>query len=184
MESGGLTNSERASVTALLEWTGGKLLEVAGGLSRPQWEFRPRVGCWSVSDIVEHLILVERSIVGRLDALVKKYPPNFDRQAETAGKEKLLLEAIPDRERKIDAPAAVVPGQKRRPLEAIGDFLAMRNGTIEYVRETNHALRGYHFNHITFQLLDGYQWLLLVAVHTERHLAQMAELKADPQFPK
>jgi hypothetical protein len=184
MEPEGLTNSERASVTALLEWTGGKLLEVTGGLTRPQWEFRPRVGCWSVGDIVEHLVLVERGILGRLAALVKKHPPSSARQAETAGKETLLLEAVPDRERRIEAPAAVVPELHRAPLEAIGEFLGLRNGTIAYVRETNDALRGYYANHITFGLLDGYQWLLLVAVHTERHLAQMVELKANRQFPK
>jgi hypothetical protein len=32
--------------------------------------------------------------------------------------------------------------------------------------------------------LDGYQCLLLIAGHSERHLQQMREVKADPNYPK
>lgn len=76
-----------------------------------------------------------------------------------------------DRGRRIEAPGAVVPRQRRARLEAIGEFLTVRNGTIAYVRDTQDALRGYYAKHPAFEWLDGYQWLLLVAVHTERHLA-------------
>ena len=31
--------------------------------------------------------------------------------------------------------------------------------------------------------LDGYQWLLLLASHTDRHVAQMQEVKAQPGYP-
>jgi hypothetical protein len=31
--------------------------------------------------------------------------------------------------------------------------------------------------------MDAYQWLLLLAAHTERHTAQIEEIKADPKFP-
>ena len=32
--------------------------------------------------------------------------------------------------------------------------------------------------------LDGIQWVLFIAAHSERHTAQMLEVKADPNFPK
>jgi hypothetical protein len=32
--------------------------------------------------------------------------------------------------------------------------------------------------------LDAYQWLLLLASHSERHTLQILEVKADPNFPK
>ena len=32
--------------------------------------------------------------------------------------------------------------------------------------------------------LDGYEWVLLIAAHSERHTKQMLEVKADPNFPK
>ena len=33
-------------------------------------------------------------------------------------------------------------------------------------------------------LMDGYQVILMIGAHTERHLAQMKEAMADPAFPK
>ena len=32
--------------------------------------------------------------------------------------------------------------------------------------------------------LDAYQWVLFLAAHSERHLKQLLEVKADPNFPK
>ena len=32
--------------------------------------------------------------------------------------------------------------------------------------------------------LDGYEWVLLIAAHSDRHTKQMMEVKADPNFPK
>jgi hypothetical protein len=35
----------------------------------------------------------------------------------------------------------------------------------------------------THELMDGYQWILAAAAHTERHAKQMLEVKADDDFP-
>jgi hypothetical protein len=32
--------------------------------------------------------------------------------------------------------------------------------------------------------LDGYEWLLFIGAHSERHTKQILEVKADPNFPK
>lgn len=32
--------------------------------------------------------------------------------------------------------------------------------------------------------LDGYQWVLFISAHSERHTKQINEVKADPGFPK
>ena len=32
--------------------------------------------------------------------------------------------------------------------------------------------------------LDGYEWVLFIAAHSERHTKQIDEVKADPNFPK
>jgi hypothetical protein len=31
--------------------------------------------------------------------------------------------------------------------------------------------------------MDGYQWVLATAAHTERHTKQILEVKSDPNFP-
>jgi len=30
----------------------------------------------------------------------------------------------------------------------------------------------------------GYEWILFIAAHSERHTKQILEVKADPNFPK
>jgi hypothetical protein len=32
--------------------------------------------------------------------------------------------------------------------------------------------------------MDGYQWILLVAGHTERHVLQIEEVKREAGYPK
>jgi hypothetical protein len=34
-----------------------------------------------------------------------------------------------------------------------------------------------------FDSMDGYQWVLAAAAHTERHTKQILEVKADAKFP-
>jgi hypothetical protein len=40
------------------------------------------------------------------------------------------------------------------------------------------------FPHMIFKDLDGYQWLLMISLHSERHAAQIAEVKAHAAYPK
>jgi hypothetical protein len=32
--------------------------------------------------------------------------------------------------------------------------------------------------------MDGYEFILFIAAHSERHVKQINEVKADPNFPK
>jgi hypothetical protein len=39
------------------------------------------------------------------------------------------------------------------------------------------------FSKGAYDSMDGYQWVLGAAAHTERHTKQILEVKADPNFP-
>jgi hypothetical protein len=45
-------------------------------------------------------------------------------------------------------------------------------------------LRAHVVAHPALGPLDGYQWILTVAAHTERHTKQILEVKADTRFPR
>ena len=65
------------------------------------------------------------------------------------------------------------------PARFIDGFLTRRAATLQFVRETGKALH-HHFAPLgPLGDLDGYQWLLLLASHTERHVAQIEEVKAQ-----
>ena len=34
-----------------------------------------------------------------------------------------------------------------------------------------------------YEVMDGYQWILAAAAHTERHTKQMLEVMAEPGYP-
>jgi|SRR5579863_2109250 len=55
---------------------------------------------------------------------------------------------------------------------------------IAYVRNTEDALREHFVPLPVFQLLDGYQWNLLISAHSHRHTLQVLEVNANPNFPE
>jgi TolB-like protein len=59
----------------------------------------------------------------------------------------------------------------------IASFLPRRAATIQYVRETTDALHDHAAPLGAFGDLDAYQWLLLLATHTERHIQQIEDVK-------
>jgi len=61
-------------------------------------------------------------------------------------------------------------------------FLDVRAKTIAFL-ESSADLRGHLISHPVLGPMDGYQWVLTIAAHTERHTKQIAEVKADPHFP-
>jgi hypothetical protein len=58
-----------------------------------------------------------------------------------------------------------------------------RVATLDFARETNLDLRN-HYSPSPFGATDGVQWLLYISAHNERHLGQIAEIKADTKYPR
>jgi len=54
--------------------------------------------------------------------------------------------------------------------------------TEQYLKTTN-GLRG-HVMDGPVGKMDGYEFVLFIAAHCERHTKQINEVKADPNFPK
>ena len=66
----------------------------------------------------------------------------------------------------------------------IKNFEATRAAEIAYLKDTKDDLRDHFEEHPAFKTLDGYQWLLLNAMHCKRHTLQIEEVKQDPNYPK
>jgi hypothetical protein len=65
----------------------------------------------------------------------------------------------------------------REPLDK---FLKLRATMREYATRTADDLR-------SRKLLEGnmdvYQWFLMISTHSQRHILQIREIKADPKYP-
>jgi hypothetical protein len=95
----------------------------------------------------------------------------------------MVLAMIPDRSVKAQAPPPLVPKNQMTPAENLDRFLKARAKTIAYLQSTP-DLRAHVVDSPIGQPLDGYEWLLFIGAHSDRHTKQMLEVKADAGFPK
>jgi len=178
-----LAPADREAGVRYLEKTRDGVVAATRGLSEAQWKFKAGPDRWSVAETLEHIALAEDFIFGAVTEQVMKAPagaPDRDFKKIDA----LVLAMVPDRSHKAQAPGPVVPTGRWTPDQALDHFLKSRAKTIEYMK-TAEGLR----DHVTTedpmkQPMDGYEFLLFIGAHSERHTKQIDEVKADPNFPK
>lgn len=180
-----LSPEEREFALKNLQATHDKFLQSIAGLSQKQWTFKPGPDRWSVAEVAEHITVAESAIFGLIQKQVMASPAAPEKREQVKGKDEIILQRMPDRSHKAQAPEFLRP-TGRWPTEAdlTKTFEESRKVTMDYVRTTNDDLRDHFFDHPVFGTLDGYQWLLLLSGHSARHTAQIEEVKADPNFPK
>jgi hypothetical protein len=204
-----LDDSDRAYLIAHLEMTRQFVIDTTQGLTREQWGYSPGPGRWSIAQCVDHLAHTEDYVFVMVrDRLLKSekpievfgpgessditVPPGRLPRAADA----LLIRAMTDRTAAVgrppEPPLEVIAPRKdiQDPQTALDAFLKVRSATISYIRTTQDDLRG-HYTYAPlpgyypeFQFHDGYQWLLRMSAHTERHLMQIHEVKASSGFPR
>jgi uncharacterized damage-inducible protein DinB len=177
-----LTPAERDRAIAELTASRQQFLDSVAGLSAAQWSFKPDEKTWSVAECAEHIALSEDLIFGSVSKVMQG-PAMPDKKSAVT--DDFILKAVVDRSHKFQAPEALRPKQTfATPQEAVDHFKASREGTVAYVRGTQDDLRGHFFDHPVLKTMDGYQWILLLSAHSQRHTAQLNEVKANPNFPK
>ncbi len=179
-----LTPADRDQAIRHLNETKAAFLASIQGLSAAQWNFKPAPEVWSVAEVAEHITVSESTIMDLVQKKVLAGPADPQLLAESKGKDELVLKAVPDRTTKFKAPEMLQPKARWTQSELPDVFTASRDKTIEFVRSTQEDLRGHAMPHPVLKALDGYQWLLLLSAHSQRHTAQIQEVKANPNFPK
>jgi len=179
-----LTPEEREFALKSFEATKANFLKSIAGLSEKQWTFKPAPDRWSVAEVAEHITISEQKLFGLVQQVLKA-PATPEKRDQVKGKDELVLQRVPDRSHKVQAPEFLKPtGQFATEADVVKAFTERRDTNMEYVKTTNDDLRDHFFDHPALGTLDGYQWLLLISAHSARHTAQIEEVKADPNFPK
>lgn len=174
-----MTSAERERAVSYLEQTKAALLDSTRDLPASDWLHKPSPEAWNAAECVEHLRITEESLCGALREMAAQPAAPEDQLALAAGKEELIVKAVPSRGRKVKGPPGSLPDiQSQDPLEILARFIAVRDGTIEYARTTADPLRTRLHAHFVFGELDGYQWLIFMAAHSERHRRQIEEVKS------
>jgi uncharacterized damage-inducible protein DinB len=180
-----LTQSERDYAISNLHATRKMFLDAVAGLSPAHWNFKPKPDRWSIAEIAEHLAITEDYIFQMITQKMLAGPAEPARRAEVKNKDRQVVREIADRSKKYTAPEVVRPTHRFASPEAIVEhFRESRDRNIAYVQTTQADLRDHFAAHPVAGLLDAYQWFLVLAAHTDRHVQQMKEIKADPNYPK
>ena len=179
-----LTQHDRDYAMSQLHASRKFFLDSVAGLSPEQWNFKAGPDRWSIAECAEHIAISEDLISGRIQQSLKT-PPTPEKRDEVKGKDELIEQKITDRSQKFQAPEVIRPTHRwPDPAMTIAHFKESRDRNIAYLEKTNDDLRDHFFPHPVMGLLDSYQWFLLQSAHTERHTAQINEVKADPKYPK
>lgn len=156
--------------------------EETAGLSEAQWKFKPGPDRWSVAECAEHITASEEMLYG-LVVKVSKGPVAAEGSKTPDAK---VVAGVTDRSFKAQAPEALRPAARwANREELVKEFEARRARTLALAAPPAEAeLRKRVAPNPVFGTLDAYQWILFLSGHTERHVAQIREVKASPDFPK
>ena len=178
-----LSRGDRDRAMSHLHATRKMLLDSVAALSDAQWRFQPSPDRWSVGQCAEHIVLTEERLFSLITEKILKSPAAPEKAtAEQRAKDAQVLERMSDRSQKAQAPEALVPGPATSRTELLERFKQVRDRTIAYVDQTEAPLR-LHFASVPGGEMDAYQFLLMIAGHTDRHVQQIEEVKAAAGFP-
>jgi uncharacterized damage-inducible protein DinB len=166
-----------------LESTQQGVMDATKGLSPAQWNFKPAPDRWSIAEVTEHIAAAEDFIRGMIVEKVMTAPARPAGE-DVAAIDAMVLQAIPDRSQKKQAPEPLKPSNRfGSPEASLKHFAEARTTTEDFLTKTP-DLRDHAADSPTGKKLDGYEWVLFIAAHSERHTKQILEVKADPNFPK
>jgi hypothetical protein len=178
-----VTSAERDRALQYLESTKKNVLEATEGLSQAQWNFKPTPDSWSVAQVMEHIAAAEDFI---RDNLVKEkvmVSPSGPPGRDVKKTDEAVVAMVPDRTHKAQAPEPLVPSNRfGSPDGSVNHFVESRATTEQFLKTTT-GLRD-HVMDGPVGKMDGYEFVLFIAAHCERHTKQINEVKAHLNFPK
>ena len=178
-----LSPEEIKQAVSYLDKTRAGVLAATKGLTAAQWNFKPATNRWSVAEVTEHIAAAEDFLMTMIQDKVMKAPARTE-AADVKALDAFVLQAIPDRSHKASAPEPLQPNNRfGSPKASLKHFKASRANTIKFLKATK-DLREHAVDSPLGKMLDGYEWVLFLAAHSERHTKQIEEVKADPNFPK
>lgn len=178
-----LTTADRDRALQYLESTKKNILEATAGLSQAQWNFKSAPDRWSIAQVMEHIAASEDFIRENLLKEKVMVAPPGEPGRDVKQIDQAVVTMIPDRTHKAQAPEPLVPTNRfGSPDGSLKHFVESRAVTEQFLR-TATGLREHVMNGPVGSM-DGYEFILFIAAHSERHTKQINEVKADPNFPK
>lgn len=174
-------------IDSLLQYfdeTSQELKKQVEALSAAQLAFKPAADRWSISQCLEHIIRSEQMLFDMAKKELAK-APQPQRRAEVKVTDDNLKQMMGDRSQKFQAPQELQPeGKYSDTKTALADFEAARRPVLDFIAKADEEDLKNHISEYPTGTVNGHQNLLFIAAHCARHIKQIEEVKADPNFPK
>jgi len=165
-----------ASILEKLAEAQHRLLRTADSVPAIVWRRTPERGGWCAAELIAHLIMVERSVVGKADRVLQKAPKQFS-VLKRLHFPLALVEARIIRRKTPMPPDPALLQEKETMLAELRDA---RERTLAFLEETKgRDLSKYRWPHAFLGTLNVYEWFQFIASHEVRHEKQMREIAAS-----
>ena len=155
-----------------------RLLRAADSIPADQWKKSPGNGAWSAAQLVAHLIMVERAVIGSADRLLQKTP----KHTSLLKRFHLPLALVEARVVKRKTPIPLDPALVCEKETMLAELRNVRERTLAFLDETKgRDLSAYRWPHAFLGSLNMYSWFQIIAAHQLRHEKQMREIADNIQ---
>jgi DinB superfamily len=173
-----MTDLERQRLIAHLEMTGKWLADEVSGLSSAQLQFHPAPGSWSILEVLDHLVVCEPIYWKNFHDAMNAPPVN---RGPSGSDDSVLWYGIDRTNRQKVVAGEGATGTLKEVKTGLEAFRKLRAEMLHCARTTKEDLRA-HF--VEREQSDAYQWFLLISSHSQRHILQIREIKANSGFPR
>lgn len=179
-----ISQEERKKASDFLMETRKGVQSAIKGLNEAQLKFRSAPDKWSVEDCLKHIAITEQMLWSMVEESLKN-PATPEKRSEIKATDDEVIQKLEDRSTKVKTYTSMEPVNTpfASAEEALSSFNKDRQKLIDFVNNTDDDLRN-HVNVLPFGVYDCYQMILFIGAHSNRHMQQINEVKADPGFPK
>jgi hypothetical protein len=156
------------------------LLRAADAVPADLWKTCPQEGAWSAAELIAHVMMVERTVVGAAERILKKQPKHIP----VWKRFRLPFALAENRLIRMKSPIPMDLRLLREKESMLAELREVRERTLGLMEETrNRDLSVYRWRHPFLGSLNAYQWFSFLGSHQIRHEKQMREIAATLPKP-
>jgi hypothetical protein len=145
----------------------------ADTIQAENWTAKSKPEEWCAAELVAHLIMVERTIVGGADRAVQKTP----RQVPYLKRFHLPLWLVEARVIRRKTPIPLDENLLGQKEEMLAQLRGVRERSLAFLDETKaRDLSAYCWPHTFLGVLNIYEWFEMIAAHQLRHTKQIRKI--------
>lgn len=180
-----LTQQEHEFAVQQLQETRAKFVKALENVSDAQWNWKADSTRWSIAEIAEHIALSENAVMMNITQNILKQPAIPDKAKEVRVKADQIPMALADRSRKFKTIEILTPKKTwEKQADVMKAFSEARERNITFATTTTDDMHGHFGMNPALGIVDAYGMLVFLSAHSNRHILQIEEVKADKNFPK